>query len=310
MSFKFDSLMTILNKLDQGEKTTVSSLMDDLEVAERTVHRYINSLIAAGFPVNYDHRTASYVFEEGYTLRKPSFSTEENLTFGLAKRLLRNHGPSLEANLERIREKVAIPAKDMSTHLLITPEPLPLDVGERLALLHRAATNFQRVELVYEALSTGDAERRTVDPYYLFYRDGFWQLRGFCHLRREFRTFGLDRMTSLTPLDEYFLPEEISFESELSGVFWVYDGDEPTEVVLHFDQEIRRSVERARWHRTQVCRDLADGRLELTMTTNGIEGIKQWIYRWLPHVEVVAPDSLRDLVARELEAALGTHRRT
>jgi predicted DNA-binding transcriptional regulator YafY len=63
--------------------------------------------------------------------------------------------------------------------------------------------------------------------------------------------------------------------------------------------------------RKETCnRNLPDGRLEVTFTTNGIEGIKHWIYRWLPHVVVVAPDNLRDTVTRELEAALGAHRRT
>ena len=31
MSYKFDSLLEILNKLDNGEKITVHSLIDDLE---------------------------------------------------------------------------------------------------------------------------------------------------------------------------------------------------------------------------------------------------------------------------------------
>jgi hypothetical protein len=43
-------------------------------------------------------------------------------------------------------------------------------------------------------------------------------------------------------------------------------------------------------------------------TANGMEGVRRWLYRWLPHVEVVAPDVLRDTVARELEIALMKHR--
>jgi hypothetical protein len=43
-------------------------------------------------------------------------------------------------------------------------------------------------------------------------------------------------------------------------------------------------------------------------TANGIEGARRWLYRGLPHVEVVAPDVLRDTVAWELEIALMKHR--
>jgi len=54
MSNKFDSLMIILNKLDWNEKVTVYSLMNDIEVSERRVHRYLQTLQVADFPIYYD----------------------------------------------------------------------------------------------------------------------------------------------------------------------------------------------------------------------------------------------------------------
>jgi predicted DNA-binding transcriptional regulator YafY len=56
MSYKFDSLISILKKLDKKEKVTVHSLMNDLEVSERTVHRYLQTLQVAGFPISYDRK--------------------------------------------------------------------------------------------------------------------------------------------------------------------------------------------------------------------------------------------------------------
>lgn len=84
MSYKFDSLITILNKLDKGEQLTVHSLMNDLEMSERTVHRYINTLQVAGFPISYDRSRQTYAFDEGYGLKKLTMSVEETLAFGLA----------------------------------------------------------------------------------------------------------------------------------------------------------------------------------------------------------------------------------
>jgi predicted DNA-binding transcriptional regulator YafY len=66
-------------------------------------------------------------------------------------------------------------------------------------------------------------------------------------------------------------------------------------------------VERNRWHQSQIQRELPDGRLEVTFTANGIEGVKYWLYRWLPYMEVVAPHALRDAVAQELKIALKKH---
>jgi predicted DNA-binding transcriptional regulator YafY len=93
MSDKFDSLWTILNKLDGKEKVTASSLASDLEVSQRSIYRYITTLLVAGFPIDYDRENNSYVFSEGYTLKKPAVSVEETLALALSKKLLHNFGP-------------------------------------------------------------------------------------------------------------------------------------------------------------------------------------------------------------------------
>lgn len=62
MSFKFDSMIIVLNKIDRGEKVTVHSLMNDLEVSERTAYRYIKTLQVAGFPIYYDRKKKIVMF--------------------------------------------------------------------------------------------------------------------------------------------------------------------------------------------------------------------------------------------------------
>ncbi len=48
MSYKFDSLMLILNKLDSRDKVTVDSLKEELGVSERTVFRYLTTSTGGG----------------------------------------------------------------------------------------------------------------------------------------------------------------------------------------------------------------------------------------------------------------------
>jgi hypothetical protein len=47
----------------------------------------------AGFPIEYDRARQTYVFGEGYTLRRPNLTVEEMLAFALAKHLLGSFGP-------------------------------------------------------------------------------------------------------------------------------------------------------------------------------------------------------------------------
>ncbi len=79
---------------------------------------------------------------------------------------------------------------------------------------------------------------------------------------------------------------------------------ESVEIVLRFDAEYRPYLQRKRWHESQRERILKDGRLELRFRVNGLEGITPRIYRWLPHVEVVAPKKLREGTKQELKQAL------
>jgi hypothetical protein len=87
MSYKFDSMMIILNKIDSGEKVTVQSLKEDLGVSERTVHRYLETLQLGGYPLYFDRPRERYSFPDGYSMKKPGFTSGEALAFALAKKL-------------------------------------------------------------------------------------------------------------------------------------------------------------------------------------------------------------------------------
>jgi predicted DNA-binding transcriptional regulator YafY len=306
MSFKFDSLMSVLNQLDQGKKVTVRSLMENLEMSERTVHRYLATLQSA-FPVYYDRRKGSYVFEEGYSLKRSDLSQEEILTFALAKTMMTSLGPGMEKGLESIERKISVavyPPKGIT----IVPNEAPACGSEHIIPLQQAVNNYQRVEVVYRRLYDDETTTRKVDPYYIFFRDGFWNLRGYCHFRKELRSFALDRIADLTVTDQHFVHPQILPEDELPGSFGNYLDIEPVEVAVKFDKEVKPHILRKKWHQSQATEELPGGGLELRFVVNGIEEIKRWLYQWIPHVEVLSPEDLRETMAADLAEALKRHK--
>jgi len=307
VSDKFNVLVAILNQLDQKKRVTVQSLKDDFEISERSVHRYVRTLKDAQFNIEYDREKQTYTFAQGYTLSRPDISMEETLALGLSKRLLGSFGPGLENILDGIEKKLGQKQTLASKNVVFSPEELPAKVGEFLIQINKAALNFQRIEILYRALSSNDETIRKVDPYYYFFRDGFWHLRGHCHLRDEPRTFALDRILYLKILDEYFVPSNISPAEELGEAFGVIIDGEPIEVKLVVDKEAKPYILRKKWHRTQETKELKDGRLEVVFNVNGTEGIKPWIYGFLPHVEVVAPPELREELLADLKQATSIH---
>jgi predicted DNA-binding transcriptional regulator YafY len=123
-------------------------------------------------------------------------------------------------------------------------------------------------------------------------------------LREDLRTFALDRILSIKVLKEHFIPKGISSDDELSGAFGNIVDGEQVEVVLRFDAEIKPYVLRKKWHESQKDKELNDGTIEMRFVVNGIEEIKQWIYRWLPYIEIVEPKELREEVRNELKEAV------
>lgn len=304
MSYKFDSLIMILNKLDGGEVVTVESLVNDLEMSRRTIYRYIETLRIAGFPINFNRKEERYTFDHGYRLRKPNLTIDEILAFALAKKLLCNLGTGMEQSLSSIEDKLSVKEAKLPRHIVLKPESPSYQVQSYLGQLHNAIMNFQKIRITYAALHSQQESTRSIDPHYLFFNNGFWYLRGYCQTSEAFRTFALDRIKSLEVLDEYFIPKQISPDDELSSSFGTWLDGENEEVVLIFDREVKSQVLRKKWHKNQIEQELQDGRLELRFNVKGLGGMKRWIYQWIPHVEVVAPIDLRKDFLVELKKSI------
>ena len=105
MSYKFDSMVIILNKLNTSEKVTIASLIDEFEVSSRTIFRYMKTLMSA-FPINFDREKGYYTFEEGYSLKKVKLSPEEALALCLAKDLCKSYGSGMEQALCSVEQKI------------------------------------------------------------------------------------------------------------------------------------------------------------------------------------------------------------
>jgi len=304
---KFDAILSIAVSVMNGERHTPKTLAEKLGVTERTVYRYVNALESVGIPIYFDREKGCYAFPEGYSLKRAFLTSEENIAFSLAKSLLKGFGEQFESAMESIEGKLLRERRDLSRFIVVQGGSVSPRVDNLLLDLSFAIKEMRRIEILYRAVSTGEETRRKVDPHFLFFADGLWHLRGFCHLRGEPRTFGVDRILKLSLLDEYFFAEDLDPERELTSVFGSFVDGDPVTVKLLFSPEVKEQITRIKWHESQKTREKKDGSVELTFTVKGIEGIKPWIYRFIPHVEVLTPAWFRRQVQEELERALLRH---
>ena len=138
--------------------------------------------------------------------------------------------------------------------------------------------------------------------------EGVWILIGFCNLRKQIRSFALDRIVNIEERNRYFtLRDDFSLKEYLSHTWGIIDGEEER-IVVRFKKEAAGYIlRRDSWHPSEKRKVLPGGEVELTFVVAGTLEVKKWIYSWLPHVEVIKPLSLRRQIQKELAQAAATH---
>jgi predicted DNA-binding transcriptional regulator YafY len=189
-----------------------SDLARSLDVDGRTVRRYIGMLEELGIPITAERgRFGGYSLVAGFKLPPMMFTDDEALALSVGLLAARSLGladaaPSIasaQAKLERV-----MPAR-LNRRLRAIDETVALDLSpsarihetdnNALRILSSAAQTRQRVHLHYQS-AQGVSTERDFDPYGLAWRGGRWYAVGHCHLRRELRSFRLDRIADADPL--------------------------------------------------------------------------------------------------------------
>ena len=312
---KFNAMMFILNRLNQGEFVTKTSLMEDLQeyvnpgnpdahASERTVYRYIKALRDTGFGIEFDRKRKTYSFPEGYGLSKPELSISEQLALGLSKQMFRSSG--IDRELTAVEGKLCAKGSLPLKHMVVKAPDFRTEGSKYLDAISTAIPQYKVLKLSYSNLWDNRKTERDVEPHYLFYsaEDLSWHLRARCRLRHEMRTFSLDRINQLTVLDEQYAPINIATPDELNMSFGTWLDDKPVNVTLRFNSQIKQHILRKQWHSSQENRELKDGSLEVKFKVIGTEEIRAWIIRWVPHVKVVKPKSLRESILADLKKAV------
>ncbi|WP_029008593.1 helix-turn-helix transcriptional regulator [Azospirillum halopraeferens] len=204
-----DRLFQIVQILRKGRLVTAAALAGRLEVSERTIYRDLRDLAATGVPVEGE-AGVGYILREGYDLPPLMFTREEIEALVVGARLVGARvGGALAGAAARALDKIeaAVPdgrRPELEASRLFAPDvALPPAMAERLDAL-RHAINDRRVVVFDYIRGDGTASTRSVRALGLFFWGRVWTLAGWCELRDDFRTFRVDRMDAVRPLDRTF----------------------------------------------------------------------------------------------------------
>lgn len=213
----------ITHLLRMRRKMTAKELADYFDVSERTIYRDIDALSQLHVPIiSYEGLGGGYEIDSSYFLPSIKLSEQEILMLLMVLKAgeeFRIPNMAADYNLlsgkllnvlpDEERQKASQAISHINFDILrIIPKGYADDV---LKPILEALFKSCDLQLSYYHPERNATESRRFSPIELQFGDGGWYINGYCHLRKEKRTFRLDRIVSITCVDEenHFINREL-----------------------------------------------------------------------------------------------------
>ncbi len=204
MTRRADRLFQLIQVLrrQRGRAVTARAIAAELEVSVRTVYRDVGDLQAQRVPIEGE-AGVGYVLREGFDLPPLMFTEDEIDALVVGARIVQSWAdPGLAAAAGDVLAKVeavlpaALRPRVRSLGLLSPPSGRRPEVAIDMTALRRAVREQRKVTVDYVS-EGGERTSRTLWPMALAFFPPVWLLLGWCELRRDFRSFRVDRIHAI-----------------------------------------------------------------------------------------------------------------
>jgi predicted DNA-binding transcriptional regulator YafY len=314
VSRHLERLLQIDALLRSGQRQTVVSLAEALEVSDRTIRSDLAFLRDRfNAPIEFSRKKGHYYSDAEWRLPSISLSQGELFALTLGARMLEAYAgftyaaelrSAIERLSDRLPEQTWIDLQQIADDRVVFrtgaetfPDP---DIWKRLV---EACRTSRQVQMKYYTASRNAESQRVLDPYLLHvYRGTNPYVIGFCHKRQAIRWFRVDRIRELQLLKEKFVRDpNFNAKEHLSKIFQSEVGGKPVPVTIWFDASTAPYVRERRWHPTQEIQEHPDGSLTLHLVVGGLNELKRWVLGYGKGAVVKEPPELVEMVREEVE---------
>jgi predicted DNA-binding transcriptional regulator YafY len=188
---------------------TAAALATELEVNVRTVYRDVATLQARRVPIE-GAAGVGYVLRRGFDLPPLMFTADEIAAIAVGARMVARTGDqglrhAAGSVLSKVTAVLPDPLRAQLTDppLFVSASGAPVPEGIDLSEVREAIRDERKLRIAYTD-GIGEQTRRVIWPIAMAYYVQATLIAGWCELRRGYRHFRADRITSLTVLDERY----------------------------------------------------------------------------------------------------------
>jgi predicted DNA-binding transcriptional regulator YafY len=306
-----------------AEGLTLDEMAEAAGVGRRTAER-MRDAVAAMFPQMEELAEGAakrFRIPGGLDGVFQSPTAEELVELGKAAAQLRASGAEPRArSLESLERKIRAATRGAAlrrlapdieamaraeTHIAIHAGPRPFENEGMIAGLRQALMAMRQVRFRYSGGSSPGA-RRQVTPYGLMFGRANY-LVAAPQGSAEPRNWRLDRIAELEVLESPGVPPtDFDLDAYANRSFGIYQ-DAVQDVVLRVLPEGAGDAMVWRFHPTQTLEPRADGSVIVRFSASGALELAWHLFTWGDKIEILAPESLRRIMLRELQASLARH---
>lgn len=268
----------ILTRLYRGEVLSISWLMEEYGVSEKTLRRDFNQRLI---------NTPIMKTAHGYQLEN-----QLNSSYVTTKRILDDSGLSS-----------LLPPK----HNINTSASTILFKNPRIEDTHKFDGVFTQINSAITSRAIIDCTYQgrlitQVHPYRLVNDRGIWYLSGVAS--GQLYSYRLAKISQIHTTEDKYYPEPKVLENiRRVGMEWLTA--ENADVLLQVDVEVASHfIDDVILPNQQVLKELPDGSLLVSSRVSKLGDIMPILKQWMPRIEVLSPTTLKLELMRELYASL------
>lgn len=307
---RFFRLLRIIYLIQTYPGIKAKELAAYCETSERTIYRDLNILSEAHVPIFNEGKNKGYRFTGNFKLYPMDWTEEEYSAFKMLPILLADkmQTKAFQTAYEKVmaaHTAVRIDRKQAVSAIskVIKNEQFTDQVKENdfLSLISEAVLSKRTIEAVYHTQSWNVITKRKIDPYFLIPRNNRLYVIGYCHLKKEVRTFRLNRFRDIRILDVAFTMDNIHLKEYLQYTWSVIRGDKRIHFKVRFSNAVARYIKEEDFNVEPRMTDLPDGGLLFEVTLNDDFEFMQWLMQYGSDAEILEPVEYRNQIKETLE---------
>jgi predicted DNA-binding transcriptional regulator YafY len=300
---RIDRLTAILTQLQSKRVTRAQEIADRFSISLRTVYRDVRALEEAGVPV-IGEAGQGYSLVEGYRLPPVMFTQEEAQAIVVAEKIFeklsdRSSGEHFHSAMLKIKSVLRSSEKDridqLSPLVAVFRNRNQLQLkgkDEHLRVILDALGSKKLLEMNYTTFEEERTSNRSVESVGVYYAMDQWYLIAWCRLRKDYRTFRLDRINRLKLLDEIYDPQPHPTLKEY--IDKVRAADHLTQVVISVPFSIEKYLREQRYNQGFLMEKRLAEHVEMTFMTSHLEGFVRWAMMLGDCIRIISPPEARE----------------